>query len=291
MIDIERLFADFSVPISLTVNAGWLNTNCPYCADTKNHLGFKIGEDYCNCWKCGSHNLEHTLKRILKLNSSEMINVLQQYRTEDILRSMLNKKTPKSKKLEFPEDKLNSRERKYLRGRGFNPDFLEQKYLLRSGGIVGDFSYRIIIPLILNGQLVSWTGRDITDNSELRYRTLEIEKSVVDPKTVLFNLDNAKNSMVVVVEGPFDVLRMGDDFVCSFGTSMTEAQINLLAKRYKQIIFLFDPEEAAQKKAKRYAQQLASLGRSVDVVDSEMGKDPGDFSGAEVSHLRRELRL
>ena len=44
---------------------------------------------------------------------------------------------------------------------------------------------------------------------------------------------------------------MGNETVCTFGTSITKEQIKELS-RFKKISFLFDPEREAQKKAVFY---------------------------------------
>ena len=57
-----------------------------------------------------------------------------------------------------------------------------------------------------------------------------MEKSVVNYKDILYNMDRVQGEKVVVVEGITDVWRMGDGFVASFGTTLTSAQINLSDK-------------------------------------------------------------
>ncbi len=289
--DIVKLLSDYHVAYDSTVNPGWINVPCPFCGDRSAHLGFRIGEDYANCWRCGGHSLFSALAGILRLAPEELKGVLSTYRTEDIIRARLNKKVPKAVEVELPGGEFTKGERRYLAGRGFDPDFLRRKYRLTGGGIAGDWKYRIIIPLIIGGRVVSFTARDITGEAKLRYRTLPIEDSVVDPKTALYNEDNVRGKWVVVVEGPFDVLRMGDGFVCSFGTSMTQAQIKRLS-RYARVTFMFDPEAEAQARALKYARELSAIGGvEVDVVDTELGTDPGDLTAAERDELRGVLGL
>lgn len=119
--------------------------------------------------------------------------------------------------------------------------------------------------------------------------TLPLNKGAGDPKRLLYNLDNSPGQSAVVMEGTFDVMRFGDNGVCSFGTSMTEAQLKLLRRRFSRVLFLFDPEPVAQKKAKTYAGLLSLMGVEVEVIDTELGKDPGDMDDKEIRWLRKEL--
>ena len=177
---------------------------------------------------------------------------------------------------------------------------LHKKYNVVGGGIVGDWKYRLIIPVIINGKIVSWTGRSILEKSKLdelkipRYKNLEIKKSVINPKECLFNLDNSKNKTVVLTEGPFDVMRLGDDFICSFGTSLTQSQIKEIKLRYDKVFIMFDNEIEAQQKARNYGQMLSSIGVDVEIVDaySDFNKnDGGELNDEEVKIIRKELCL
>ncbi len=292
MLNIEKILKDYAIPYDTTINPGWINVSCPFCRprDTGTHLGINPNGEYANCWKCGGHRLDKTFMRLLRIDDESYQDFIAPYMTDLVIRAQLNKKVPKAKNVDLPGDDLNKMERQYLRGRGFDPDFLAKKYGVQGGGIAGDWAYRIIIPIFLNHKVVSFTARDITGKQKLRYRTLSIEQSVVDPKTIFYNLDNVRGKRVCVIEGPTDVWRMGDGFICSLGTSMTQAQIKYLAQYFEEVIFMFDPEEQAQAKARKYAEMLASIGR-VDtwIADMEHDCDPGDLTDEQAGKLRREL--
>lgn len=125
----------------------------------------------------------------------------------------------------------------------------------------------------------------------MRYRNLPIEESVINPKHLLYNLDNCPGSHAFLMEGVTDVWRFGDGFVATMGTSLDSAQIGLIAKRYNSITFLFDPEHEAQSKAKKHARTLSSLGLRVEVIDLELDHDPGDCSPAEVASIKTALGI
>lgn len=280
-----------------------VNSNCPYC-DTKIdsfNMGFNPAGDYCTCWKCGGHRLNDTLSKLLSIPKNKIDEVIEQYKGRMTLLNKLNgKRIGLASELKLPTDTFTPMERKYLTSRNFNPKLLHNKYKVVGGGITGDWKYRIIIPLIINGKIISWTGRSILEKSKLkelnipRYKNLSIEESVINPKECLFNLDHAKNKTVVLTEGAFDVMRLGDDFICSFGTSLTQSQIKELKMRYEKIFIMFDNEPEAQEKAKKYGMMLSSVGVDVEIVDaySDFNKnDGGELNDEEVKLIRKELCL
>jgi DNA primase len=97
---------------------------------------------------------------------------------------------------------------------------------------------------------------------------------------------------VVVVEGVFDCWRLGPKNVAAtMGTSMSDQQINLLSKRFKKVIFLFDNEREAQLRAKKYGEQLSALGVEVEIFNPEFEHDPGDYTKDEEIVVKQELGL
>lgn len=152
----------------------------------------------------------------------------------------------------------------------------------------------------MNGKIVSWTGRSILSHAKQkelnipRYKNLSIEESVIDPKSILYNLDNCKKEIGVLTEGAFDVMRMGDDFFCSFGTELTQSQIAMIKNRFKKVFIMFDNEKEAQEKARKFGLQISSIGVEVELVDAygDFGKnDGGELSPEEVKIIRAELGL
>ena len=200
--------------------------------------------------------------------------------------------------LSLPSNEFTSKERKYLTKRNFDADFLHEKYGIVGGGITGRWKFRIIIPIYYKGRLVSWTARSILSKDELkqldipRYKNLSIEESVINPKDIFFNLDNCTKDSVVLTEGSFDVMRFGDNFICSLGTQLTQAQIRLLSERFNKVYIMFDNEPEAQEKARKFGMQIASMGLEVEVVDafSEFGVNDGaECNEKQVASIRKEL--
>lgn len=297
----EKLFSDYHIKYSTKINRGWVNVECPFCtSEHPMHLGFNPVGDYCTCWNCGGHDLKKALSKVLSVPYSDMDELCEQYAGRNLILSKLNKKIAKAKNLQLPNDTFTSVEKKYLISRDFSPDFLHEKYHVVGGGVAGRWKYRIIIPVYLDGKLVSWTGRSILDKKILkekeipRYKNLSIEESVINIKECFFNIDNCKNDSVCLVEGTFDVMRLGDDFICSMGTELTQGQILLIKQRFKKVFIMFDNEDEAQKKARKFGLQIASIGVDVEVVNGYADFDKNDgaeLNDEEVAIIRKELGL
>lgn len=279
-----------------------MNVECVYCTSSSHskHLGFNLADGHCTCWKCGGHRVTLALGRLLAIPSGEVTDVLAQYESRSYVLNCLNKRIPLAKHLELPTDTFTFAERKYLLSRNFSPRYLHEKYGVAGGGISGEWKYRIIIPLVIKGKVVSWTGRTILSKKKAdelkipRYKNLSIEESCVNPKTSLFNLDNCNKSSVILTEGAFDVMRFGDNSICCFGSAITEEQISVIVDRFDKVFILFDNEPDAQKKAKRYGMQIASMGVEVEVVNAyeDFNKnDGGELTPDEAETIKKELGL
>lgn len=296
-IDFPQLFRDYGIEYSQDT-PGWTNVNCPYHdnGDRGFKGGFNNSSGYYNCWNCGNTKLETILSDILSLEYYEIKNILNQYTNEVSIIKKLNKKESVSK-IELPIETLNNRCKRYLISRNYDPDYLHEKYKIAGMTLVGNWAGRLIIPIFYNSKLISWQGRSLYSKQKckelniLRYKTLNKNQSVIDPKSVLYNIDNCKNDYLILVEGSFDCWRIGDNCAATLGTSYTPEQKSLMIK-YKRIIILFDPEKEAQERAIKLGKELNILGmNNVEIIDNELGHDPGDMSDKEVLKLKRRLRI
>ncbi len=154
----------------------------------------------------------------------------------------------------------------YLEKRGYHLgeiEYLTKRYSLKFA-FNGPFAYRIIIPVFMNKRLVNWTGRTISSDEKLRYKSLSTDHerataqnlpiAVKNIKETLFDYDNIMRGgdTLVVCEGPFDAIRIGYFGVkcgiratCLFGKIATPAQIDLLVDvvsdfNYDKVVVLFD---------------------------------------------------
>ncbi len=103
-------------------------------------------------------------------------------------------------------------------------------------------------------------------------------------------MDNCNKDTIAVVEGFFDVMRIGDDCAGTFGTEWTVEQFMILKERFKRIFIIYDNERKAQDKAIKLAMGLNSFGKDVEIFKLDRG-DPADLSPDDALHLRRELNI
>lgn len=298
--DFTRLFQDHGIQFwteGKNVRPGWVHVQCPMCDDHSNHGGFSPNGSY-SCWRCSGGYPNAVLARLLNLTIMDIKPLLKEYSGENSdlpghseIREVLNRPT----RIQIPGEPISRFHRKYIESRGFDPDFIVQKYGVRGTGPGGswegvDFKLRLIIPIYdALGTLVNFQGRDITGKQELRYKGPPVSMVPVHHKELLYGAHRASHlSTIGVVEGVMDQWRMGDGFVCTFGTSLTTKQIYLLSK-WDKIIFLFDPEEEAQSRAEGVARTLASLGKHVELVVQEGhdGRDPAEWTDQEALEVRR----
>ena len=277
-----------------------VNTHCPFCKnppDTHFNGGFNMVSPHFNCWRCGTHSWYEAFSLLTNIPINQVSNFVKDYK---YITNEKPKQKAKGSNLNLPGFHLNENERKYLESRGYEVDYLINKFHIRGGGIAGEWSYRILLPIYYKRVLVSWTGRSILSREEIdrynipRYKNLSIEQSVINPKEIFFNLDNSTKDKVILVEGPFDCLKMGNDCICSLGTSMTREQELFLKQKYKKIFICFDNEPSAQEKARKVGKNLAAIGMSVEVVNicEPFNKnDPGELSYEEVATIKLELEI
>lgn len=290
--DIIGLLEEYNIDYKQEVK-DWVNVECPICQHhgTRGYKGgFNIGQGYYHCWNCGGHDIIFAVSKLLNISYSDAGTILSRFETRYLPHS--SKATiGRPSSIELIGSELSVYHRRYLRKRRFDPDYIIGKYMVRGTGLVGKWCMRIIIPIMYNGRIVSYQGRDITGRAQNRYLTLSREKSIIDPKTILYNSDNCTGESAVVVEGVFDAWRLGDGAIATLGTTVTDEQVKWLRdRRFRSIYILFDPEGKAQARAIKLAKRLGTICNRmtcIDVIDMEWEHDPGDLTDDEVLQVRK----
>jgi len=272
---------------------GWVQTHCPSCEQYNNlHLGWSLEDSYFRCWACGPMPFMDILQGITGFQRQEIGELLPYYKRERKMpynsSAELGVQHPSLVQLPSGTGHLGAPAKRYLRRRGYKPSTLAQQWGLKSTIGVGDYRCRIIAPIHHRGKLVSYQGRDYSDQARLRYKACRMEDEVRHHKHCLYGLDQAKGSKVIVVEGITDVWRLGPGAVATFGIIFTQEQVSLL-KQFDGVFVLFDREPQAQKQAERMAHYMAALGKEVEVVQLEDCADPADLPAKEAKALVKEL--
>jgi len=295
--DIISYLEDSNIPYSdegKNISSNWIGLQCPLCDDTSTHLGVNLDSKSFSCFRCGEKGNAIKLVAILeRISQKKAVKIVRKYFDSNFFLNPREEiKHTDSVQLPLGVTKnFTSTHLEYLQNRNFNPQYLINKYNLYAGGVVGEFAHRIVAPVYLDKKLISFVGRDITNLAEKRYKNLSNEKSSVEIKKILYNIDTVKQD-VILVEGLFDVFRIGDGCVATLGTVVTNEQI-LLLKGLRNVFILFDSEEK-DKNAKRQAEELASrislFVKNVETINLTKG-DPCDMLEDEVLQLRKEINI
>lgn len=277
---------------------GWGQIHCPFCrpADKNYSLGFHIATGAYNCWKCKKHGQIDVVMALTGFDFHHAKALVKEYGGRPKIFMTSDEEEGTKKRLKrvctYPTgtEEMKDRHRRYLEGRGYDPEKLEREWDLKGTGYVGNYKHRIIAPIYLNGIMVSYQGRDITDKSELKYKACEKVDEVIEHQTILYGLDRIIGRKCLVVEGIADVWRMGYGSTCCFGIAWTIAQINLLAQRADEVFMMFDSEEEAQQRADEMGYMLSGMGVSVESLELPSG-DPGEMKQKDADYLMKDLKL
>lgn len=176
--------------------------------------------------------------------------------------------------------------REYLERRGVDRETAEAYQM--GYVILGDYAGRIIIPIVLDGVVVSWIARSIYEKAE--------PKVLTAPGTslsgVLFNLDNITPPRVVLVEGVFDALKLREVAVATLGARLSWEQIRLLKRRgFDTIIIMPDNDETGWQAAAKHAWTLLPHFEAVYLAPLPPGvKDAGEATEEQLREGLDKMR-
>lgn len=254
------------------INLVYKTINCWRCSTKGTILQFIVQVDSCS-WgearktagKYVDRNLSH-----LKLDNRENVLYL-----ENVLPHGVSKR-------------LLPHHISFIEGRGFSPDLLVRLYDLYTVPPSSIYKFRLIIPVFLDGKIVTFVGRDVTGKADVPYKNAPVDKSIIPIKDCLYNLDTV-NYKAILVEGPIDVWRIGPGAICTFGTQFTKNQISML-KGIKELFVMYDSKAKdpnAPKQCEKLAYSASSIVPKVEIIELSDG-DPGDLPTSEVEKLRKE---
>ncbi len=275
------------------VSVGWVNIQCVFCDDLSNHLGIRLSDYRVHCWKCGGNTMANVIMAVTSCNYGEARRVLKSLAVGVDL-PKIEKTLSVISKVRLPQEftkKLPRLHRQYLRSRGFLPKKILRKYKLMACHTIGKYKFRLVIPIIMNRKVVSFTTRAVVDDMTPKYLHAKQSESIIDPAHAIYNYDNLeKNHDAFLVEGPLDVWKLGNGAVSIFGVEHTIEQLKHLSrKRIRNLYVLFDADAAGTKSAKKLAPIMAPICRSVEILTLENRSDPGELSTQEVTEIKTAL--
>ncbi len=188
-----------------------------------------------------------------------------------------------------------------FRKAGMDPRLAEEAGLVlprKSGqGYYDRFRNRLMFPISTpSGKVVAFGGRTLGDD-DAKYINSP-ESPVYSKSGALYGLHQGrapihKADQVLVVEGYFDVIGLAKagigHAVAPCGTALTERQLSTLRRHTRNVVLLFDADEAGQRAAWRALQMGLSQGLWPSFLRVPNGKDPDDFVREHGADAMREL--
>lgn len=301
---------------------------CPLCGrnDPSHHMGIDVRTAYWGCWRDKTHRGKSPYKLVMLLlgcSYREAKSIVgsdgrdtggMMSAVEGLYADEEEKEYDGADALEFPKgiyriknEGVRRRFVEYLVGRGFRrKDIpkLVKRYGLRCG-LKQRWYNRLIIPVYIDGMLITWTARSIYKDAVPRYLTLPYSKekaeesglpqAVDDIKNTLLNFDKLKRyggKTLFLTEGPLDALKV--DFygsplqyraTCLFGTSLSDDQLYLIddvASEFDEVILLLDANATTQ--ILQLDSALSHIKHDTVFLPDYI-EDPGDLTRIQVRRL------
>lgn len=310
------------------VSRGNLALKCPFCGenDPSMHMNVSLlGRGYA-CWREAEHRgrneayLVHALLGIPLREARRIVYGEDDYipTDEDFIEEierLLGERPERSTRasLDIPDDwrrlygesSNKSPARlvvfQYLTSRGYpihDAEAIAHRYNLHYA-LREPWARRVIFPIYDDkGNVVNFTGRAISKQSRIRYKTLTGEHAVNRMSQCILDyqrLVKTKGSVLVVCEGPFDALRitwMGEPFgiyaTCVFTQNVSDGQaekLQRIAPNFSRKVVLFD--RGAEMQAIRAQFQLNF--ERVELPESYDVGDPGELTGNQALMFCRSL--
>ncbi len=176
----------------------------------------------------------------------------------------------------------------YLRSKNIPLSLIEKAGLIiakDNQGYYDRFRQRIIVPISDVRNRVIAFGARVLDNSLPKYINSP-ETAVYSKSKTLFGLNLSKEAIItqdcaVIVEGYFDLIAPFQagitNIAASCGTALTTEQVRLLKRYSRNIVMIYDADDAGQSATMRSLEMLAEEDMNVKVVRLEKGYDPDAY--------------
>lgn len=159
----------------------------------------------------------------------------------------------------------------------------------KGGGYYDRFRERITFPIISEKKEVIGFGGRVLDDTQPKY--INSPDSILYKKSEsLYGLSQARRAIrdadcVLIVEGYFDLITLNrfdiSNVLATCGTALTAGHLRRIKRWTRNVITLFDADEAGIKATTRSLELMLEEGLSAQVVSLPGGDDPDSF-------LRRE---
>ena len=179
---------------------------------------------------------------------------------------------------------------KYLAKTGMS--ILSNRYVegneIKASDLFDRYAGRVMFPIHDDGgRVVAFGGRSLTKDKKIAKYINSPETEIYNKSKILYGLWLGKKTIqekdtCFLVEGYMDVIAMHqagiENVVASSGTSLTVDQIKSIHRFTKNIVVLYDGDEAGQKASSRAIPLLLEEGMNVKLLQFPNNDDPDSFS-------------
>ena len=179
---------------------------------------------------------------------------------------------------------------KYLAKTGMS--ILSNRYVegneIKGNDLCDRYAGRVMFPIHDDGgRVVAFGGRTLTKDKKIAKYINSPETEIYNKSKILYGLWLGKKTIqekdtCFLVEGYMDVIAMHqagiENVVASSGTSLTVDQIKSIHRFTKNIVVLYDGDEAGQKASSRAIPLLLEEGMNVKLLQFPDNDDPDSFS-------------
>jgi DNA primase len=294
----------FSGRARISGNGIEVNVPCPFHDDWKDkkHLYVNLKTGMWICFKCDAHGgFPNLVREMLNGNANTNLHFGDYVIYDDseetgdgLLRLSVRPAQREKKSYPFPEgylpvwvpttthEVLRAEAVLYLTTRGV--DFVAARLYEIGFAPTGRLGHRVIVPVrAADERLVGWVARDTTGQSPIKILSSSNEEDSI--RNHVFNLNRAQHAAeIVVVEGVFDAIRHGTNFVALLGKLPTEQQVASIIqtrmKAVRSVTVLLDRD--APREGRTLAKRLSMHLPDVRWAHLPRSKDPGEAPETEV---------
>lgn len=155
------------------------------------------------------------------------------------------------------------------------------------GRLYDRFSNRLIFPIFSpNGRVIAFAGR-VFEQTEGTAKYLNSPESKIYYKgRVLYGLFHSKEEIrkldyALIVEGYMDLISLHQNgiknVVAVSGTALTDEQVQLLSRYTKNVVLLFDADQAGVNASMRSVEILLKQDMNIKIASLPKGEDPDSY--------------
>jgi DNA primase len=189
----------------------------------------------------------------------------------------------------------------YLKSRGVPPKLAEELGLIRkrrSGdGYYDFFRGRLMFPIHSpRGEVIAFSGRVLDDADDVKYMNSP-DSTIFHKSMSVYGLNRAaqhirRDDQVLIVEGQMDVIGLAQagigNAVAPLGTALTSGHMRMLGRMTRNMVLLFDGDEAGTRAALRTLPLFIEIGIMPRIVALPAGEDPDSLVHKEGAEAMRE---